>query len=218
MTFEPVHLQALDIVLCIAVGYLMGSLANAVWWSKAFHNIDIRDHGSKNAGATNTFRVLGRKAGFPVLILDILKGFLPVLFLPMLLGLEVGSNEQIAARIIITFAAVLGHLYPIFAQFRGGKGIATSLGAIIAIHPAAAGISLLVFLVIFLSTRYVSVGSMLAAIAFPVSLAFVFTEVPSLLIRFAIVLCLIVLYTHRTNIKRLLKGEENRMSLKSETR
>lgn len=218
MTFEAIHLEVLDIVISIAVGYLFGSIANAVWWSRVFYGIDIREHGSKNAGATNTFRVIGRKAGFPVLLLDMLKGLLPVLFLPRLLGFDLGSNEFIAVQIITSFAAVIGHLYPVFAKFKGGKGIATSLGAIVAIHPEGAGICVVVFLVLFLATRYVSVGSIAAAMSFPLSLALLFPSTPDLLVRFATVLCLVVLYTHRINIKRLLKGEENRMTLRSSSR
>lgn len=218
MTFEPIHLELLEIIAAIVVGYLCGSLAMSVWWGRAFYNMDVREHGSMNAGATNTFRVFGRKAGFPVLILDILKGFIPIFFLPRLMGFDTGVNEFIAVQIITSFAAVIGHLYPIFAEFRGGKGIATSLGAIFAIHPGAAGICIAVFLLLFLSTRYVSVGSLLAAISFPLSLAYVFPDTPDLLVRFAIVLCVIVLYTHRKNIGRLLKGEENRMTIRSSSR
>ena len=218
MTFEPIHLHISDIVVSIAVGYLFGSIANAVWWGKTFYRVDIRQLGSMNAGATNTFRVLGKKAGFPVLILDVLKGFIPVFFLPRLLQFEFGTNEFIAVQIITSFAAVIGHLYPLFADFKGGKGIATSLGAIIAIHMGAAGICIAVFLILFLLTRYVSVGSIAGAISFPVSLAVIFTSVPDLLVRFAIMLCIIVLYTHRLNIKRLFKGEESRMSIRSSSR
>ncbi len=218
MIFEPIHLHISDIVIAIAVGYILGSIANAVWWGKTFYGLDIRQEGSMNAGATNTFRVLGKKAGFPVLLLDMLKGFLPVFFLPQLLGFEFGTNEFIAVQIITSFAAVIGHLYPLFAGFKGGKGIATSLGAIIAIHMGAAGICIAVFLTLFLLTRYVSVGSIGGAISFPVSLAIIFPSTPDLLVRFAIALCLVVLYTHRLNIKRLFKGEENRMSIRSSSR
>jgi glycerol-3-phosphate acyltransferase PlsY len=218
MTFEPIHLQVDEIITAVVAGYLFGSLAMSVWWGRAFYKIDVREHGSLNAGATNTFRVLGRRAGFPVLILDVLKGFVPIFFLPRVMGYEFGQDEFIAVQIITSFAAVIGHLYPIFAQFKGGKGIATSLGAIFAIHPGAAGICIAVFLLLFLTTRYVSVGSLLAAVSFPLSLAYVFPNTPDLLVRFALALCLIVLYTHRKNIGRLLKGEENRMSIRSSSR
>lgn len=197
----------------MVISYLCGSVPSSVWWGKGFYGVDIREHGSHNAGATNTFRVLGPKAGIPVLLLDVLKGFLPVRLLPLWSGTEPYSDAWTLLRVLLVLAAVVGHLYPLFAGFRGGKGIATSLGGVLAIHPGSALICIAVFFVVFLLTRYVSLASLTAAIAFPLSIAFVFHEPGNVLLGFAIVLCVVVFFTHRQNIGRLLKGNEGRMDL-----
>ena len=197
----------------MVISYLSGSIPSSVWWGKGFFGVDIREHGSHNAGATNTFRVLGPKAGVPVLVLDVLKGFLPVRLLPLWSGAEPYSDAWTLLRVLLVLAAVVGHLYPVFAGFRGGKGIATSLGGVLAIHPGSALICIVVFSIVFLATRYVSLASLSAAVAFPFAIAFVFHEPGQVLLGFAIVLCAVVLFTHRHNIGRLLKGNENRMDI-----
>lgn len=200
-------------ITAMVISYLCGSIPSAVWWGKAFYGMDIREHGSHNAGATNTFRVLGPKAGVPVLLLDVLKGFLPVRLLPLWSGAEPYSDVWTLLRVLLVSAAVVGHLYPVFAGFRGGKGIATSLGGILAIHPGSALICIVAFFIILFTTRYVSLSSLVAAIAFPVAVTLVFHE-PSLVMKvFAVLLCVVVFYTHRQNIGRLLKGTENRVDL-----
>jgi glycerol-3-phosphate acyltransferase PlsY len=175
--------------------------------------VDVREHGSRNAGATNTFRVLGAKAGVPVLLIDVLKGFLPVRLIPNFSGLEPDSEPWMWFRIALVIATVLGHLYPVFAGFKGGKGVATSLGGILAVHPGAAALCVLVFAVVFGLSKYVSLGSLCAAVAFPVAILAVFGEDNPVKIGFAFLLCGLVFFTHRQNITRLLKGEENRMRL-----
>ncbi len=197
----------------MAISYLCGSIPSSVWWGKAFYGIDVREHGSHNAGATNTFRVLGPKAGVPVLLIDVLKGFLPVRLLPFWSGLEPYSDAWTLLRVLLVLAAVAGHLYPVFAGFRGGKGIATSLGGVLAIHPGSAMLCILVFFVVFGITRYVSLASLTAAVAFPLAVAVVFAEPSQVMRWFALVLCGVVFFTHRQNIARLLKGKENRMTL-----
>ncbi|MGB3527288.1 MAG: glycerol-3-phosphate 1-O-acyltransferase PlsY [Flavobacteriales bacterium] len=200
-------------ITAMAISYLCGSIPSSVWWGKGFFGVDIREHGSHNAGATNTFRVLGPKAGVPVLLLDVLKGFLPVRLLPIWSGAEPYSDVWTLLRVLLVSAAVVGHLYPVFAGFRGGKGIATSLGGILAIHPGSALICIIVFFIIFIISRYVSLASLVAAIAFPVAVTLVFHE-PSLVMKiFAWLLCVVVFYTHRQNIGRLVKGNESRMDL-----
>ena len=200
-------------ITAMAISYLCGSIPSSVWWGKGFFGVDIREHGSHNAGATNTFRVLGPKAGVPVLLLDVLKGFLPVRLLPLWSGAEPYSDSWTLLRVLLVSAAVLGHLYPVFAGFRGGKGIATSLGGILAIHPGSALICIIVFFIVFITTRYVSLSSLVAAIAFPLAVTVLFHE-PSLVMKiFAVLLGVVVFYTHRHNIGRLLKGTENRMDL-----
>lgn len=200
-----------------AISYLCGSIPSSVWWGKWFHGVDVRQLGSHNAGATNTFRVLGPKAGIPVLLLDVLKGFLPVRLLPIWSGTEPHSDAWTLLRVLLVSAAVIGHLYPVFAGFRGGKGIATSLGGVLAIHPGSALICMGVFFITFLFTHFVSLSSLVAAVAFPIAVTFIFRE-PSVVLRiFALLLCITVFYTHRQNIRRLAKGTEGRMDFTGRT-
>lgn len=193
--------------------YLVGSIPASVWWGRLFHGVDVREHGSRNAGATNTFRVLGWRAGVPVLLIDIAKGFLPVRLLPNLTDLEPDTAPWMWLRLALVFAVVIGHLYPVFAGFRGGKGVATSLGGTLAVHPGAAALCIGVFALVFLLSRYVSLGSLCAAVAFPIAVALVFRETSPVKLGFAVALCLLIFYTHRQNIGRLLRGEESRMDL-----
>ncbi len=200
-------------ITSMVIAYLIGSIPTSVWWGKAFFGVDVREHGSRNAGATNTFRVLGSRAGVPVLLIDILKGFVPVRVLPNFTQLEADTSPWMWFRVALVLAAVVGHLYPVFAGFRGGKGVATSLGGVLAVHPGAAAICMAVFAVVFFLSRYVSLGSLCAAVAFPLGMAIIFQETSPVKVGFGIVLCVLVFFTHRQNIGRLLKGEESRMTL-----
>jgi acyl phosphate:glycerol-3-phosphate acyltransferase len=200
-------------ISAMVIAYLCGSIPTSVWWGRTFFGIDVREHGSRNAGATNTFRVLGWRAGVPVLLIDIAKGFVPVRLLPNFSGLEVDSPEWMWLRVGLVLAAVVGHLYPVFAHFKGGKGVATSLGGIMAVHPGAAALCVAVFAIVFGLSRYVSLGSLAAAITFPLAVGLLYREDSTVKVGFAILLCLMVFYTHRQNIGRLLRGEENRMGL-----
>ncbi|MCB9165040.1 MAG: glycerol-3-phosphate 1-O-acyltransferase PlsY [Flavobacteriales bacterium] len=200
-------------IASMVVAYLIGSIPTSVWWGRAFFGVDVRAHGSRNAGATNTFRVLGPRAGVPVLLIDILKGFVPVRLLPNFSDLQPDTAPWMWFRVALVGAAVIGHLYPVFASFKGGKGVATSLGGVLAVHPGAAAICVLVFAIVFLLSRYVSLGSLCAALAFPLAVIIIYKEFSAVKIGFAVVLCLLVFYTHRENIMRLLRGEENRMDL-----
>lgn len=195
------------------IAYVLGSIPTAIWLGRVKYGIDVREHGSKNAGATNTFRVLGKKPGVIVLSIDIVKGFFAV-FLPYLFGVDKwGSDGLIHVQILCAILAVLGHVFPIFAEFKGGKGVATSLGVIIGIHPPAAGICLGIFLIVFIISRYVSLGAICAALAFPLILVLLFGIQSIWLIVFSIILSFAVILAHRKNIQRLLNGEENRMNL-----
>lgn len=199
--------------LSILIAYLFGSIPTAVWVGKAWYGVDVREHGSKNAGATNTFRVLGKKPGVVVLLVDIAKGILATLA-PRILPIEgVEASDVTNAVVFAALAAVIGHVLPLFAGFKGGKGVATSLGVIIGVHPATAGICLLAFLVIFIASKFVSLGAICAALLFPAVLVFVFKEESPVLIGFACVLSAAVIFAHRKNIKRLLAGNENKMNL-----
>lgn len=203
----------IDFIVFGLIAYLLGSIPTAVWIGKAKYGIDVREHGSHNAGATNTFRVLGKKPGVVVLVIDILKGFTAV-SLPFLFEVGAwGSDELINVQLTAALLAVFGHVLPVFAKFKGGKGVATSLGVIIGIHPAAAGICVLVFLIVFISSKFVSLGAMTAASCFPVLLAFYFKVDSVWLLSFSVLLSAAVIYSHRKNIGRLIKGEENKMNL-----
>jgi glycerol-3-phosphate acyltransferase PlsY len=199
-------------IIALIIAYLVGSIPSAVWIGKLFYGIDVREYGSGNAGATNTFRVLGKKAGVPVLLIDILKGFAAVQ-LPYLTEFIPGSVQFVNLQLVLGVAALFGHIFPLFAAFKGGKGIATLLGIILAVHPYAALVSIGVFLVVFLISNYVSLGSITAAITFPIVVITVFkTQIPSLVI-FSMVIAVLVLITHQKNIERLLKREESKSRL-----
>lgn len=203
----------IDFILFGLAAYLLGSIPTAVWLGKAKYGVDVREHGSFNAGATNTFRVLGKKPGIVVLAIDIVKGLLAVL-LPFFFKVGPwGSEELINVQLIAALLAVIGHVLPLFAGFKGGKGVATSLGVIIGIHPIAAGICLIVFLIVFISSKFVSLGAITAASCFPVLLIFYFKVESEWLMAFSILLSTAVIYVHKKNIGRLLKGEENKMNL-----
>ena len=203
----------IDYLIFGLIAYLLGSIPTAVWLGKAKYGVDVREHGSKNAGATNTFRVLGKRPGVVVLIIDILKGFVAVM-LPFWFGVGDWQSEHlIHVKLVCALLAVIGHVLPIFAGFNGGKGVATSLGVIIGVHPAAAGICLILFLVVFISSRYVSLGAIAAACSFPTFLILYFKVESPWLMAFSCVLSIAVIYAHRKNIRRLMQGEENRMNL-----
>lgn len=190
--------------------YILGSIPTAVWVGKRFYGLDVREHGSKNAGATNTFRVLGKKPGKIVLAIDVLKGLIAVL-LPLTVAYTHNENTIINYKLFAAIFVILGHVFPLFAGFRGGKGVATSLGVIFAIHPPAAGICLAIFLLVFLTFNYVSLGAIVTAISFPIVIHFVFNVTSLPLTIFSIVIGAAVVITHKKNILRLIQGSENKM-------
>lgn len=203
----------MEFLLFGCIAYFIGSIPTAVWVGKSYYGIDVREHGSKNAGATNTFRVLGKRPGTLVLLIDVLKGALAVLLPVLFLSERMEENTLIILQLLTAFTAVLGHVFPVFAQFRGGKGVATSLGIIIGLHPPAAAICLLLFLLVFIVFKYVSLGAMLAAVAFPLLIIYAF-QVDSIWLRgFSIILGALVIFTHKKNIVRLIHGEESKMNL-----
>ena len=204
-------MDILIILVTFLLSYLLGSIPTAVWVSKYFYKIDIREHGSGNAGATNIIRVLGWKTGIPVLLIDLAKGWIAAM-LPVFFSLAGDKTALLTNLQILTgLTAVTGHILPIFAGFRGGKGVATIFGVLLAIHPLLTLLCFGVFLIVLVITGIVSVSSMSAGIAFPVLLFSVF-DTPSLFFRiFSIVVAIALFITHRNNIKRLLKGEEKRL-------
>lgn len=200
------------LAILVVLAYLIGSVPTAVWVSKRLYGIDIREHGSGNAGATNTFRILGSKAGSGVMLVDMLKGFIAVKL--SLLSVFPWHSEAITnLQILLGLAAVLGHIFPIWADFRGGKGIATLFGMILSIQPLVA-ISLIgIFLVMLFLTRYVSLSSISASVAFPVLILFIFKEPEISYKLFAIATACLVVLTHYKNISRLLHGNESKLPL-----
>lgn len=198
----------------MVAAYLIGSIPTAVWISTNVYGIDIRDYGSRNAGATNTFRVLGSKAGSIVMLGDMLKGFIAVkLSLFSSFGWE---SEQITnLQVALGLAAVLGHIFPIWADFRGGKGIATLFGMILSIQPLVAVCLVGVFLMMLFLTRYVSLSSISASIAFPLLIVFnpIFREPEISYKLFAIATACLVVLTHHKNIGRLLHGNESKVPM-----
>ena len=204
-------ITTLHIILLIGA-YLLGSIPTAVWIGKFFYRIDVREYGSGNAGATNTFRVLGKKAGIPVLLIDVLKGFAAV-NLAYISDYTPHSNQFINLQLVLGIASLIGHIFPIFASFRGGKGIATLLGIVLAVHLFAALIAMGIFIIVLLISSYVSLSSMIAAVLFPLIVIGIFKEtVPSLVI-FSILIAIMVLITHQKNIERLLRREESKAKI-----
>ena len=204
----------MTIALLLVLAYLIGSVPTAVWVSKFIYGIDIREHGSGNAGATNAFRILGTKAGVWVMTGDMMKGFLAVK-LAFLSPFLVLSEPFVNLQIFLGLAAVVGHIFPIWAEFRGGKGIATLFGMILSIHPIVALSLVLVFMLMLVLTRYVSLSSITASIAFPLLILFIFNaHAQELSYRlFAISTAFLVVLTHHKNIGRLLSGNESKVPL-----
>jgi acyl phosphate:glycerol-3-phosphate acyltransferase len=204
--------------LLILFAYLIGSVPTALWVSRFFFGIDIREHGSKNMGASNVYRVLGPLYGLLVLAVDIGKGVLAVQLSGFINPLNWLGSETEFWKLLLGLTAVLGHIFPIFAGFRGGKGVATLFGVVIAIQPWIALISIFFFAVVVFITRYVSLGSIAGAIVFAGCVFFVFRE-SNLYIRwFAGIAALLVLFLHRSNIARLWRGKENKISIHKKRR
>lgn len=199
-------------IICFLGAYLLGSVPSAVWIGKNFYGIDVRQHGSGNAGATNTLRVLGKKAGFIVLGIDALKGFAAASLAILILPDAGDENLLLIYKIVLGFIAVLGHVYPVFAGFKGGKGIATLLGVVIALNAWLALYCFLLFVLTVSITRYISVGSMLSAMVSPLIAFWLNHYNINPLFYFCCAVAVLVIYTHRANIKRLAADSENRFS------
>ncbi len=206
------------IVLSAIAAYLIGSFPTAVWYGKAYFGIDVREHGSGNSGATNTFRVLGKQAGIIVMAVDVLKGWTATQGAALLVYADLIYPEDLVLfKLIFGIAAVVGHIFPIYVGFKGGKGIATLLGMVLSVHIEAALLCLLVFIIVLLLSKYVSLGSMIAALVFPILLIspkFRPDEHSPTVIVFGFVIFLMVVITHQKNIVRLLNGEENKAKLR----
>ncbi|MBI3585172.1 MAG: glycerol-3-phosphate 1-O-acyltransferase PlsY [Nitrospinae bacterium] len=212
-----------EIILVIIASYLIGSISPSIILGKILKGIDIREHGSGNAGSTNAFRVLGKWAGITVLLLDIFKGYFAVKFISPLTGenpviVSLPNLSPTLVAILSGFAAVTGHVWTVFHSFKGGKGVNTATGVLLAVIPIPTILAACVFLIVLFITRYVSLGSMLASLSLPIILIIMSLRakgeaIPSELIIFAAIIPIFIIYTHRANIKRLRRGEENKIKL-----
>lgn len=205
-------------IFLIVCAYLLGSIPTSVWIGKWFYNLDIREHGSGNAGTTNTFRVLGTTPGIVVFIVDILKGWLAVKTIVLAHQFAPDTAKYVNFQLLLGGLAVLGHIFPIYAGFKGGKGVATLLGVVLAIHPFAALIAAGVFTVSLVISKYVSLSSMIAGITFPLLIIIVFKETYVSLIIFSILVSVLLVVTHQKNIVRLLAREESKVVLRKSKR
>jgi acyl phosphate:glycerol-3-phosphate acyltransferase len=197
-------------IVSLIMAYIAGSISTSVWAGKIFHGVDVREHGSGNAGATNTIRVLGWKTGIPVLIIDIAKGWVATLLPILFNAAQAGSNQMLLLQIACGMAAIVGHVFPLFAGFNGGKGVATTFGVLLALQPwvtlSCAGI----FMVVLLIGGYVSLSSIIAGIMFPIFI-FTISGSPSVVMKvFSVLIAVALIITHEKNIVRLWRGEEKK--------
>ncbi|RKY85404.1 acyl-phosphate glycerol 3-phosphate acyltransferase [candidate division KSB1 bacterium] len=205
----------LTLIVIVLLSYLVGSIPTSIIVGKILRGIDIREYGSGNAGATNTFRVLGWKAGVFVIAVDIGKGIFATLVISKLNLTGVPLLASTLLQIIAGVSAVCGHIWTVFAGFRGGKGVSTAAGMIIALYPIAFLICIAIFTIVLFTTRYVSVSSMIAAVSLPI--VFVVLQqighrpVSSPLLVLSLIMAGLIIFTHRANIRRLLNGTENRI-------
>lgn len=201
------------VVFCVCIAYLLGSFNTAIIISRIFGKRDIRDYGSKNAGATNTLRVMGKGAALCVVVFDALKGVAAVLFAryaPIIFDVE---DINHTAEYLAALAVVAGHVFPVYFGFKGGKGIMTSIAVIFVLDWEIGIILLVTCVVIMLLTRYVSLGSCIGALMFPM-LVYMFHEDNGLFIAVSLIMALSALFMHRTNIVRLMRGTESKLSFK----
>lgn len=215
----------LSTLTVLFISYILGSVPSAIWVGKTFKGVDVREHGSGNAGTTNTFRVLGVRYGITVFILDFMKGFVPSFWLSMIAfdlfsGPLAPPNWDVEAflKIFCGVIAVVGHMFPIFANFKGGKGVATACGMLFGIEPVSIGIAFAVFGIIVITTKYVSLGSVLSTSMYPINLMvlkFGFGwDIDGSILVFGILVASGIVYKHKSNIQRLLAGTESKVGKK----
>lgn len=207
----------MNLTLTIFLSYLIGAIPTSIIVSKLWKGIDIREYGSKNAGFTNVVRVLGYKPGIIVAIVDIGKGLIATIFISKI-SINSINLDNTLIQILAGFSAIIGHIWTIFAKFKGGKGVLTALGMIIGLNPISAGICFFIWAIIVYFSKYVSLGSIASSLFFPV---IIFVEkyyfnksISEYLLIFSILICILIIYTHRSNIKRLIYGTENKFERK----
>lgn len=207
------------VITMLLIAYILGSIPSAVWIGKKYYGIDIREHGSKNAGTTNMLRVLGRRAAIPVFVLDFFKGFVAVTLIGLMrYDADISSAWLINLKILGVFAAVLGHIFPIFANFKGGKGVATLVGAVTGIYPQIVFLCFAVWLLVFMISHYVSLASMTAGCCFPLLVVIYsssewsrMNDISFSFIIFAFAVAFLLMWSHRKNIERLKAGTESKI-------
>lgn len=200
-------------IILLLFAYLLGSIPTAVWVSKLKFGFDIREFGSGNAGATNSFRVMGPKWGSFVMIIDMLKGLASVKLAFLVPYYVDNETARTTFQIGLGLASVVGHIFPVWADFKGGKGVATLLGLVLGISPISALCSVGVFLMVLYLTRFVSLSSILASVAFPIFIMVIFNFENQAYRVFAVAVALMVILTHQKNISRLLKGCESKVPI-----
>ncbi len=208
----------LSIAVIIVLSYLAGSIPFSVIVSKAVKGIDIREHGSGNAGFTNVVRILGIRWGVLVFIGDLVKGYIPTVYFSQIRW-DAISIDPVAIALLAGSFAVIGHIWPVYIGFKGGKGVLTIAGMMLGLAPLVTSICLLLFVIIFAVSRYVSLGSMPAGLLFPIIIVspkyYLNEEISPFLLSFSIICGLLIVFTHRANIKRLLNGTENQFKRSS---
>jgi glycerol-3-phosphate acyltransferase PlsY len=197
------------VAVILFTAYLLGSIPSAVWLGEWLYGVDIRQHGSRNSGATNTFRVLGKPLGFTVLLMDVSKGFLAVQASYWFLQED---KSYVLLDVFAGLCCILGHIYSVFVSFKGGKGVATSFGVYLALNPFTVFVCLAIFILVFFTTRYVSLASILAALSLPWISYFVFQQFEPITILFNAFITALVVFSHRKNIQRLINGSEPKMN------
>jgi glycerol-3-phosphate acyltransferase PlsY len=204
------------LALALAISYLLGSVPTAVWVGRLVRGVDVREHGSRNAGATNALRVLGLRWGLVVLFVDVGKGLMAVLLVSRIVPQEMFSDHQLAG-ILTGSLAIVGHVFPVTLGFRGGKGVGTGAGVMFALLPLVTLSAVVLWAAIVVATRYVSLGSMVAAIFVPLMLLLQMRiaggDLSRSLLLFSLALAAVVLLSHHANIRRLLEGRENKITL-----
>ena len=203
-------METIIFIAIILAAYLLGSVPSAVWIGRIFFNTDVRNSGSGNAGATNAIRVLGWQAGIAVFVMDLLKGWVAVQLVGLIPARMMTPDQYTGMRILAAIAVVSGHIFPVFARFRGGKGVATLVGVGIALFPLALPVAACIFFLILLTSGYVSLASIITSIAFPFLVFLLFPPDAALLKWFSVLIAIFIPLTHRKNIVRLMKGEESR--------
>lgn len=206
-------------ITMLIIAYVLGSIPSAVWIGRKYYGVDIREHGSRNAGTTNMLRVLGRRAAVPVFVLDFFKGFVAVAVISLIrYDADMTSAWLINLKILGVFAVVLGHIFPVFASFRGGKGVATLVGAITGIYPQIVLLCFAVWVLVFMISHYVSLASMTAGCCFPLLVIIYsstewsrYDDVSLTFIIFSFVVAALLIWSHRKNIERLKAGTESKI-------